>query len=900
MKSITLFLVMLLMIAGSVSAVVYINTEKPDIILYFDDNVSLTSTEIDGASVDFQPSGYATSFWHNASLSSEPLHILSVDAVDSEGRSFRNGTFEYNIYIDVVAPKLVSYSPTTTTIVRDGSFTFSLEFDEPVDINSIEYNFGRTQSENKSVSFTQNTQTVITGGVQLDASGTYNLVFSITDLGGNILTKTVSFDIITSLNISLVSPPNGYATTTPVDLVVSTDRNADCSFLLDINGGDYTDFSTTGERTHSQTGFNVPDGSVFSLDITCYEEQYDLESTATFPLAVDSSAPIMTLTASDITSLNLLSKVLVDINEPAKCAYATSDLPFGEMTLLDGGYDTHFEIINPVEDKKSYTYYVICENMAELRTAGNVGFKVDTALKLTVSYIEPENEYYANDSHIIEVSTTRPSVCKYSINNATSITQMSGSFGDTATTHKTTSIKFENGTNRIYVSCQSSNELGIVTVVADKTIIIDETPPIITSVNDTHPFEKNGSTYDNSSVHIKVEAEDLESGIYKYYYMVNSSDNNFTTGWIRSSKSKIIIDEDSDGDRFQLQDGMRYYVYVRVRNKAMIDSDIFKSDGFKIDLSLKPTTCTNGVFDKNDETAVDCGGICGACEKDKSCVIDSDCKTGFCNNQVCTEPSCFDSVKNGDETDVDCGGNCNGCSNDEQCILDTDCQTGQCKSFKCFTPDPCENGIIDSGEADIDCGGICLQKCLDGKVCSLDSDCLNANCENYACKKKEVVIEDPEPIGKPGDKDGDGLPDEWELSHGLDPNNPDDAYDKNSDGITYIEQYLEKQNSEPAGSKWWLWLLLVLLIVVLILVGGYTYIVETGQEDKLPLGIRKYFKKKPNKEELAKQRQDILNKYQATHKTPKMPPQQPIKKGVGRDINRKLKYKKRDDLFKKF
>ncbi|MBE0543736.1 MAG: DUF11 domain-containing protein [Verrucomicrobia bacterium] len=47
----------------------------------------------------------------------------------------------------------------------------------------------------------------------------------------------------------------------------------------------------------------------------------------------------------------------------------------------------------------------------------------------------------------------------------------------------------------------------------------------------------------------------------------------------------------------------------------------------------------------------------------------------------------------------------------------------------------------------------------------------------------------------PRDRDGDGLPDDWELTYGLDPDNPLDAqFDSDCDGLTNLEEYLAGRN----------------------------------------------------------------------------------------------------------
>lgn len=47
-------------------------------------------------------------------------------------------------------------------------------------------------------------------------------------------------------------------------------------------------------------------------------------------------------------------------------------------------------------------------------------------------------------------------------------------------------------------------------------------------------------------------------------------------------------------------------------------------------------TCSDGIKNQ-DETDIDCGGICRACKNGQDCNINDDCKSNSCENRVCVK-----------------------------------------------------------------------------------------------------------------------------------------------------------------------------------------------------------------------------------------------------------------------
>jgi len=103
----------------------------------------------------------------------------------------------------------------------------------------------------------------------------------------------------------------------------------------------------------------------------------------------------------------------------------------------------------------------------------------------------------------------------------------------------------------------------------------------------------------------------------------------------------------------------------------------------------------------------------------------------------------------------------------------------------------------------------------DSGTASQDNPTQKTNKESSVALKKYINAPDT---------DNDGIPDNWETEHGLDPDDPVDAVEFNADGITYkaqFEEEMQELKKTEESSSVWPWVLLVLIILF---VAGGTYI----------------------------------------------------------------------------
>jgi len=581
-----------------------------------------------------------------------------------------------------------------------------------------------------------------------------------------------------------------------------------CRFGLDESNYDNMDyFDSTESKTHTKENYVIDNLRMHKLYVKCDDDFWtpDENTVGIFDLYVDDSRPVIEIFEADPSSIwerPVETVLIIGTDDETICKYDDSSTDYDSMTGKFPKFDepdfstSHQKTIsNLPEDTMDYVYYVACKNKAGLVSDPSepkgILVSVNLNQELTVD-ASPEKRYVNKLSTYLNITTNKDAVCSYS-EDLDNIKEDSGNdFSSTGGKEHRELLTFQNdGNYKYYVKCYKGGESSVIKTI---DFIVDTILPSTPVVDDTSNIDNYPEySYHTDELKVKWLSEDNLSGIDYYYYMLEDSHGKVIINWTKSNEENkwIRIYKDHNDNNLNLTDGTKYFFSVKAIDKAGLFSEIGESDGITVDISKKPTSCSNLELD-GDETDIDCGGSCPPCELNKDCLIDSNCESGFCNSsKKCAEPTCNDDVENGDETDKDCGGgDCPECGIGKECKKNSDCESGNCHSSlkTCISIDPCDNNKLDGDETDYDCGGSC-SPCKNGKECIRNSDCESDNCEDGYCVKRQIII--PTPPTTKEDTDNDGMPDKWEEKYGLNIEFDDSADDEDNDGLTNLKEYRE-------------------------------------------------------------------------------------------------------------
>ena len=782
-----------------VNNIYYTSDKRPTITANFLDNVIVISASFgkQDNKVDLTPASPVLQKTYVFTLTKDfddDIYTFELNAKDNKG-IFLDRIFTADIAIDIAPPGYVNIIPADGQVVETSQVAISLTFEEGVNINSLTIN---GMEEKDKFTYTLDKK-VYTATIALK-DGNQAIVIEVEDFAGNRLTHKSSFIVNAdpNLRINITKPSFGVSNAYTFDLVVSTDNDAECRYILDYSlSWDSMDrFDVSGSREHKKQNFDeIPNGdkNVHKLYVECRDKLKGTTKREVFDLSVDTEKPVIQTVSSypnPIAEEPRTTTLTVNTNKDVICKYDETSQDFNNMQgKFEGFEDNIFRKVNrqeiTVDSDGSYKYFVACMSKAELISdTKEITFTSDlsTPLKITSN----TEAYSTTNSITLAIQTNKKAQCIYAENPDVSNGNLFGT--NLSYEHTTTLTGLNLGAHTYYVKCRDRILQEWSTPLEIK-FIIDTTIPKMVYVNDTSQLMDNPEyTWRNDSLRVKWLAEDNESDIAYYNYtLLQSGKKEPIIDWATSFEEDEWISITNDDNDLKLENGKKYYFKVKAKNAAGLVSTEMSSDGITIDTSLKPATCFNDVKDIF-ESDIDCGGPCEPCVKGKECNENADCVSGFCNaTYFCAEASCNDNEQNKNETDIDCGGSCEKCDNNQKCEVNSDCSSGFCSSGLCKETNTCNDEILSLTETDIDCGGACPKKCRIGHSCEIDDDCeANLVCSSKLCSETEPGAG---AIPEEKDSDGDGMPDDWELKYGFNPNDSSDAEeDSDGDGLTNLQE----------------------------------------------------------------------------------------------------------------
>jgi len=849
----------------------YTKNRKPDFNIEFYEPATVTSARLllQNTQIAIAPTFTAQlTKKHTMTLPSNlNPGIYSFEITAKNNKSvFMDTPFITSLVIDNQMPQLQAISPALNEVIKTTTTTITLTFDGKTFIDSLLLN-GLALAGNFS-----SLDKITYRATMPIADGPKELTITAHDYASNTANFSSTFVVNAKpLEIILKNPQYGVAPVYIFDLQIQTDNDASCRYSLDDNlQFDFMNkFDTSGGIIHSKNDFSEivnGDKRTHMLYVRC-NDPIQGSSTKIFDLAVDTEPPqIKTWFAfpNPVVEDPRKTSLRAETDKETICKYSTTATNPNSMEGLFANHEnkTFLKVGKAeiqVESDGSYTYHIACFSRSGLSsTVKDIAFTANINLPIAISSNTPA---YSNSSSItLSIETNKQTQCKYS---ATDPTGSQGTlFGEVGHTH-TKPLSLAAGNYIYYVTCKDPSQQRWSSPLQVK-FTIDTSAPIMSLVDDTSTLpEYPEFTWQADKLRGKWLGTDAETEVSSYFYTIEEFGTLTTiVNWTQTAIENEWVWVTKLNGSLNLLPGSKYYFRVKARNIVGLTSEPKDSDGISIDPTLKPANCSNSVFD-NGETDIDCGGICDLCMEGLKCIINTDCRSGFCNeNNICKGPTCSDGLRNQDETDIDCGGNsCGKCSLDNQCFVDNDCASNFCSFGRCEVIEGCSDGKLTNSESDIDCGGACPSKCSSGGSCNSVADCDSGlQCIGLVCKYCNQgdddcngVLDTEESDTGQLDTDGDGIPDQWELDNGLNPTDPSDAEsDTDGDGLLNRDEYIYRtspikadtdgdgisdkteldKNTDPLDPEskpsralltWMLWTFLFIVLVALVLAGYYFY-----------------------------------------------------------------------------
>ncbi|MDP7323711.1 MAG: hypothetical protein QF632_03040 [Candidatus Woesearchaeota archaeon] len=658
--------------------------------------------------------------------------------------------------------------------------------------------------------------------------GEYNFNITSEDDLGNEKNSSLNFTVkYTEFDIDIKKPTMGVSFDHVFNLTVNVSRTADCNHSrFDDEIDAMRKFNETNNQKKEHVAYNIAaTGSSVIHHVKCKDELTEQIYSKSLTVRIDKTKPTLTVTSTPSTineGTEFRYNITVETDDFTFCRWHATETDFDLMLSFDGTdyKKEHKQEFTEVEEG-TFEYEIRCKNAVGLLSdVATSTFTADTSVATAINLVSPIG-WVTNTPVDLTVSTTRNRHCSYDVGGGLV------SFNEpSATTEHSKSISPEEGIHSYEISCrlrgeeeERSFEIKVDTTHPEKPVVTDDSDlvgnkeytvrddrlkaEIITRDRISKIVQFNYSIYNDSNDKLifKDITRDVDCEIED---CTDTTDNSDCGGQICTA---TVIATGLD-----LQDKTEYYFKAFATDEAGLASlQSQKSDGIKVDKSKTPiesddptgwitkTTVSDGVLVRLlcSDTDTDASGCDSSSYKYDFEDAKADCTLQAYTQPVTVDKSgwfCWEVSDNADNTvdgageitvsaastndrdgdgELDTQDNCPDVSNSGQEDTDSDNIGDDCDNCpRRYNPSQYDSDSDDVGDS--------CDSCEDTPS--------GASADSSGCAPTQQATED-------NDRDDDGIPNSWELQHGLDPDDPSDAaLDNDGDGLTNLEEYTKRTN----------------------------------------------------------------------------------------------------------
>ncbi|MBI3051823.1 hypothetical protein HYY74_05195 [Candidatus Woesearchaeota archaeon] len=427
-----------------------------------------------------------------------------------------------NFTYDTAGPGIVISSPLSGAVHNTKSLYLNVTLGEP---GSCRFARTNTSYESMPSGFANSSSTAFSGNILADeGSNTYYV--SCRDRAGNEGSNSTTFQVNTTAPVILNIGPNGTINNPGINLSLTTDDTAYCSYSQsDINYSSMTAFTVTGAAQHQVNVSSLYRQGVNVFFVRCADTSGGVNAMSgsavaiftydTSPPAIASVVPsngsrvntkIVSFSLRDSTTGVNQSTVFTRYNSSVSAAFSSANNCTANGL---GGFDCSFTEVNITAGLNNIT--LLANDSAGNSLIQNITFTYDTTGPAITINSPVSGSVFTSRSLFFNVSLDEAGFCRYAQTNV-SFDSMPASFANVSTTAFTARIYAEDGSNTYYIRCKdiAGNENNAYT-----TFQVNTTPPVILNIG------PNGTIKD--PLNLSVTTDEVE------YCAYSQSDVNFSS-----------------------------------------------------------------------------------------------------------------------------------------------------------------------------------------------------------------------------------------------------------------------------------------------------------------------------------------------------------------------------------